>query len=219
MIDFNALIENYLKKEFVLRKEGRYFPSEAGSCMRKIWFSYKKPKELDIDVLKIFEMGNLLHGFISDVLKSEKNPHIDLLEKEASFELRVDDIIIAGRTDDVVLVKSEDKTFIIEVKSIKNINYAEPSESHVMQLQIYMHATKIHDGILLYIEKNTLQGKSFIIKYDKMIAEKAFERFKILHECITKNKIPEAEAMLKEKDKWMCRFCNYAEECKEANEN
>ena len=53
MIDFNALIEKHLKVKFKPKKAGRYYPSEIGSCIRKIWYSYMFPKETDAELMKI----------------------------------------------------------------------------------------------------------------------------------------------------------------------
>ena len=82
MIDFNKLIDDYLYRKNRPKKIGRYYPSEAGSCLRKVWYSYKYPKEVDTELRKVFEMGNILHDFVVDVLKSEKTPSVKLIESE-----------------------------------------------------------------------------------------------------------------------------------------
>lgn len=214
MIDFNELIDNYLKREPKPKSIGRYYPSEVGGCMRKVWFSYKKPKQKDKDVLKIFEAGNRMHGFISDVIMSEKNPHIELLETEIPFKISIDDFTVSGRIDDLILLKINNKKYLVEVKSTKYLP-KEPNKSHVMQLQLYMHAKNIPDGIILYIQKDNLQTKWFNIEYNKDETEKILERFKKLHDSLVKDAIPEAEAKKIEEDLWMCDYCEYRDECDE----
>ncbi|MBU4502816.1 MAG: Dna2/Cas4 domain-containing protein [Nanoarchaeota archaeon] len=214
MIDFNELITNYVKREIKEKTPGRYYPSEAGNCIRKVYYSYKQPKEVGMELLKIFEAGNILHEFIVNVLESEKNPDIELIEKESPFQLKVDDMIISGRVDDIVILKINNKIYLVEVKSTKSLQYTrEPSEMHLTQLQIYMHAKEIHRGIIIYLEKNTLQSKTFEVKYDEEHYNKIVLRLKDLDKHIKENKLPIPEARIKSKMTWMCRNCQYREEC------
>jgi len=215
-INFNKLIDKYLVREYKPKEIGRYYPSEIGSCLRKVWYSYKNPKEAESDLIKIFEAGNILHDFVVEVIRSEKNPDVDLLKWEFSVKMQMPDFVISGRVDDLMLVKMSNKQVLVEVKSTKSIKYTEePRGAHIMQLMFYMHATGIHNGLLLYIEKNTLQTKWFDIKYNEGEAKKIEERFTKLHERLTKNKLPAAEAKISG-ESWMCRFCDYADECEKA---
>ncbi len=216
-LDFNKLIDKHLEREYRPKEAGRYFPSEIGGCMRKVWFSYKKPKETEADLVRIFETGNILHDFVVEVLRSERTPEVELLETEFPFRMEIDNFLVAGRVDDLILVKLSGKRVLIEVKSIRSLKYRdEPMQRHLIQLQFYMHAIGIHDGMLLYIEKNTLQTKWFDLRYDKKIVDNAIKRFKRLHKALTSNKIPAAEAKIAGEE-WMCRYCPYAEECGEAS--
>ncbi len=214
MIDFNSLIDNYVKREIKEKIVGRYYPSEAGNCIRKVFYSYKNPKEVGLELLKVFEAGNILHEFIVNVLDSEKNPHIELLEKESPFTLEVDDIVISGRVDDIVVVKVDNKVYLVEVKSTSGLKYThEPHEAHIMQLQLYMHAKDIHNGLIIYLEKNTLQSKSFDVAYDAKYADKTIKRLKELHQHIKEDKLPIPEARVIYSKNWMCKGCQYREEC------
>ncbi|MBL7100550.1 MAG: Dna2/Cas4 domain-containing protein [Nanoarchaeota archaeon] len=214
MIDFNALISNYVRREIKEKTPGRYYPSEAGNCMRKVFYSYKDPKEVGLELLKIFEAGNILHEFIVDVLESEKNPHIELLEKESPFTLEIEDIVISGRVDDIVVLKIDNKVYLVEVKSTSSLKYTnEPHEAHIMQLQLYMHAKNIHNGLVIYLEKNTLQSKSFHVVYDEKKAEKTIQRLKELHQHIKEDKLPVPESRVISTKAWMCKGCQYREGC------
>src|SRR3990167_516466 len=102
MVDFNNLISNFLKRETRPRTIGKYYPSESGNCLRKSWYSYKIPREFDVEVLKLFEAGNLVHELVTDVIKSDKNPDVDLLATESPIFLSHNDYIISGRMDDVM---------------------------------------------------------------------------------------------------------------------
>lgn len=218
MIDFNELIANHLKREFRKKEIGKYYPSEIGSCLRKVWYSFVNPKELSMDTIRIMEMGNMVHEFILHVLRSEKNQHIALIENEAPFKLNLHEYAISGRIDDVVLLKIEQKKYVVEVKSTKALKMVEkPSDSHAMQLNLYLHALGINDGILLYVERNTLQTKSFELKFNEELMKKTLERFTMLHTYLKEALLPPPEARLRENMGWMCKNCEYREECYQAN--
>ncbi|MFW5902536.1 MAG: CRISPR-associated protein Cas4 [archaeon] len=216
MIDFNELIDKHLERGKTNKKIGRYWPSEVGGCLRKTWFRYNKPKETPPDSLRHFEVGNMVHDFIAEVLRSKDNNDIELLKSELPCKLKRNNYIISGRVDDVILVKSEGKTWLIEVKSTKNLKYCEePKESHLMQLMFYMHSTGIHNGMILYLQKDNLQAKTFKVDYDEERVQEVLNRFDELHEYLKKNEKPEPEAKQDFESRWKCRYCEYREECEE----
>ena len=212
MIDFNKLIDNYLEREYRAKSIGRYYPSEVGGCLRKTWFSYKQPKETDVALMRIFEAGNMLHEFVTEVISSEKNKEVELLKSEMPIKIEKDGFIISGRIDNLVLLKVEGKEVLVEVKSTKFLP-KEVKEENEMQLQLYMSATNVHKGIILYIQKDNLQTKWFEIDYDKKKVDNILERFEILHKSLSLNEMPEAEAKKDENKKWMCNYCAWKEEC------
>ena len=214
MIDFDKLISNHIRREFREKKIGRYFPSEAGSCLRKSWYSYKIPRDVDDDKKKIFYAGELIHHFISEVIKSEKNPEVELTAYELPFIIKESDFAVSGRIDDILKLNINQKSFLVEVKSTKTLDYTnEPNKAHVMQLQLYMHALNMQDGVILYVDKTTLKTKAFEVKYDKKIFDIVLNRIKILHETLMKNKVPDPEARIIKEMHYMCQNCEYKEEC------
>ncbi len=215
IIDFDKLIEAHLKRERKPKTIGRYYPSEIGNCIRKVWYSYKHPMDTDPDKLKLFEIGNILHEFIMQVFKSEKNINsIKFLEAELPFKMDQKDFTISGRLDDVIVAKDEDKKMIIEVKSIRDVRETrKPNRHHVMQLQLYMHATGIHHGVLLYVDKNTLNTKSFEVPYDEKHSLDILKRFSTLHELLKKDVLPIDEAKQDKETIWMCNMCEYRTKC------
>tara|TARA_Y100000310_G_C20485312_1_gene716601 strand:+ start:96 stop:767 length:672 start_codon:yes stop_codon:yes gene_type:complete len=212
MVDFNKLIDSYLARSFYRKSMGRYYPSEIGSCLRKTWYSYKDPKPTEKSLMRIFESGNILHRFIENVMKSEKNPEIELLGTEIPVKLDQGDFLISGRIDNLILAKIENKKFLIEIKSCKYLP-KDFRKEHEMQLQLYMKSTGVHNGILLYIQKDNLETKWFNINYNDEIAEKIIKRFQELHESLKWNKIPEQEAKNDEEKVWLCERCPWKEEC------
>ncbi|UZE93689.1 MAG: PD-(D/E)XK nuclease family protein [Candidatus Pacearchaeota archaeon] len=214
MIDFDELIDEHIKREYKPKGIGRYYPSEAGSCLRKVWYSYKYPTEIAPELRKIFEMGNIIHDFIVQVLKSEKTPQVELLKSEFPFKEQIEDFTISGRIDNLIKVKISGKIYLVEIKSSAGIRFVKEASPHnVQQLQLYMHFIGVHNGLLVYIDKSTLKTKVFEINYDKEKAQKILERFKLLHKLLTTNTLPEPEARKHEKTKWMCRYCEYKDRC------
>jgi len=212
--DFNPMVNKFVEREVKPKQIGRYYPSEVGNCLRKVWYSYKYPQKIDNDLLKIFEVGDMLHGFVVEVLKSEKNKEVELLKTELPFEIELKDFIISGRVDDLIVIKESGKEVLIEVKSTKSIeSIREVQEHHRMQLMFYMVGTGIHNGIVLYVDKNNLKSKVFEVPFDEIEAAEIIKRFEHLHKCLIANQLPEPEAKEVQSMKWMCNLCEYAKKC------
>ncbi len=216
MIDFNKLIDQHIARASKPKKVGRYYPSEIGRCIRKTWYSYNHPHVVEPELLKIFEAGNLMHDFVADVLKSEKTPEVELLKVEMPLRFENAKFVVSGRIDDVILLKMEGKLVLVEVKSTKNVSFVKKANrAHVMQLQFYMRASGIYNGVILYIDKTNLQTKMFEIKFDEKNGNQIIKRFESLHKHLIEKKLPVAEAKKTEDMKWMCKFCEYKERCEE----
>jgi len=224
-MDFDKIIADFIrdkeeknKKELIISK---YSASMLGNCLRQNYYAYTSPIEFSIEKLRIFEIGKVLHEWIAKLLSN--TPHAELIssEKEISLIDLESDITISGRLDDVILIKENGKKIVIEVKSIKSLEYlTEPKKPHIMQLMIYLKALqhyKIDEGIILYINKNNLTTKSFRIKYDDKILKEAFERAKTLHHYLTNKILPPPEAKIKKEMNWACAYCQYSEICSKHN--
>ncbi|MBN2042665.1 MAG: CRISPR-associated protein Cas4 [Candidatus Aenigmarchaeota archaeon] len=217
MIGFGDMITRHLAREKRTKDVGRYYPSEIGGCLRKVWFSYRFPKDVDPEVIKIFHLGNMIHDFVAEVMKSEKNPEVTLVGEEVPFTIEDGDFTISGRIDDIVMLEGEDEKILVEVKSTKMTDILDgPKDEHVMQLQLYMYAMKIFRGIVLYIEKNTLKTKEFEVKYDQNSVNEVMKRFRALHANLKAETVPPAEAKENPDKRWMCKYCDYLEECQRA---
>jgi CRISPR/Cas system-associated exonuclease Cas4 (RecB family) len=216
MFDFDKLLEKHIAREHKPKKIGKYYPSEVGNCLRKVWYSYKYPQAIDINKQKIFELGSMIHAFVIDVLKSTKNEDIKLLKYEFPFDMRIDKFQVSGRVDDLLLLKVENKKLLVEVKSCKNVEAVKkPHFNHRLQLQFYMYATGVHEGAMLYVDKNNLQSKVFPVDFDRQEAEKIVGRFRLLHTSLVSNRLPPAEGMENEEMKGFCKYCEYVDKCKQ----
>lgn len=214
MIDFDRMIDNHLYKENKPKEVGRYYPSQIGSCLRKVWYSYKFPIDTSPELVKIFELGNIMHDFVVKVLKSEKNPEVELVSTELPFRQEIGDFLVSGRIDNIIIIKASGKSILVEVKSTGNVDFVEDAAPHnVVQLQLYMHATGIHNGILLYVDKRNLKSKVFPVPYSEQEALKIVDRFKALHKFLKADVAPDPEAREKRDTIWMCKYCEYRQKC------
>ena len=214
MIDFNKMIDNHLRRENRPKEIGRYYPREIGTRLRKGWYSYQIPRETDPELVKVFELGNILHDFVVKVLKSEKNPEVELLKTELPFKQEIEDFLVSGRIDNIIMIKANGKNILVEVKSTGNIDFVEDAAPHnIVQLQLYMYATGIHNGILLYVDKRNLKSKVFPIAYSEEEALKIINRFKALNKFLKMDAIPDPEAREKRNTIWMCKYCEYRDKC------
>lgn len=214
MVDFNKLIDEHLHRDSRLKVTGRYYPSEVGSCLRKVWYSYVKPKPTERSLVRVFEAGNLVHTFMAEVFRSERTPDVELLQEELPVKLNTGEFLVSGRVDDLLLIKASGQTTLVEVKSTSRLDFVQAVQpQHLMQLQFYMHATGVHNGVLLYVEKNTLQARAFDVPYDDRVASDAMARFTLLHHSLLENKIPSPESKQRADMRWMCKNCEYRSEC------
>ena len=214
MIDFDALIDRHVARESRPKSIGRYYPSEIGSCIRKVWYTYNYPLKIEPRLRRIFRLGDILHDFIVEVLRSDKNKEIELLKSEMPFKVEMKDFLISGRIDDLLLMKSDSTKLLVEVKSSRSIKYIkQPMAHHKTQLQFYMYATKVHNGVLLYVDKSTLETKSFEVKFSAKRGKQILNKFRALHKHLTKKTLPVAEAKRGKGMEWMCRYCEYKGKC------
>lgn len=219
-IDFDALIDRHLMREQRPKAVGRYYPSEIGKCIRNVWYSYNHPTEIKPELRRVFEMGNILHDFVIEVLRDTRNGEVQLLDAEMPFKIEFNDedasksFVVSGRIDDLLLLKAGDRKVLVEVKSSKTLKYMRgPMAHHKTQLQFYMYATGVHDGVMLYVDKSSLQTKSFEVAFSHDQAMRILNKFRALHKHLTASTLPAPEAKKLPDEKWMCRYCEYADKC------
>lgn len=161
------------------------------------------------------ELGNIIYDFIVQVIKSDKTPEVELLQSEMPFKFPFNDFLISGRIDDLMLLKAGRKKILIEVKSSKSVQKIKgPMAHYKTQLQFYMYATHVYNGMLLYVDKTTLETKVFMVKFSPKKAKQILNKFRALHKHLTNKSLLIAEAKKKKKTKWMCSYCEYKKKCK-----
>lgn len=233
-IDFNEIYNNVL--EYRNENRGEYqktlnviSPSSLGFCMRKQVLGNVEGSP-DIDLLKIFDHGNIIHDKVAfPILKEyfEEVKHMKNITviNEFPFKSYITDedgdvIFIKGFIDDLLLIYDNGKTIYvpIEIKSIGNAFYKlkEPKAEHQVQLHMYLREMNAEYGYVVYIHKATLSAKTFKIEYNEDIIVKLEDRIKKLYGYKKIGSIPPAEAMIHSDDYWFkkaCDECNFINFC------
>ena len=194
------------QKERAELKQNEFFMSEALKCPRAIYLSRKYPKAPDSCLLKVFEVGNLIHGLIQKLFGE--------VEIEQPAELKVAGMRIRGRADCIR------KNKVYELKSVANLKYIDkPSPHHLAQINLYLKAFRKTAGEIAYIEKNKLNIKQFQVKFDSRIYEKTIQNFLRVYRALKSRQIPPRLKDYKGTKEnnykicWHCKYCNMLPEC------
>jgi len=205
------MLKEIIDKFYSLKQKHRdrkpaFYISEVGKCPRAIWFSLKNypKKPMKPRVARVLEHGDHTHMRLMSVLFSMG------LVKAAEIEIPANEFI-KGRADAIITIDNEQ--YVLEIKSINKTNFlkTEPIKEHVMQLRLYMHFFKIKKGILIYENKDNQELKEYVINQDDVMTKNLFAAFNKIKEKFEKNEVPEIPKDLK---KWVCKYCDYYEECK-----
>jgi CRISPR-associated exonuclease Cas4 len=205
---FTELIIKYLKSQKKDRIIGKYYPSELPWCLRKIYYDYTIGKDKDLESKLVMVSGTLMHSFISDVLRFARSEGIDA-QSEVEYEYEKDGVIISGRADNVIILRSENDnyTYVVEIKSKSKLP-DEPRIEHIMQLNFYLRFNQDAKGYLLYITRDGFNMRAFEVNYNEELFKKLVDRAVILHKHLINNTLPDAEYWHGE-----CLKCPYRNIC------
>ena len=199
----------YLDRQKSKKEQTSFYISEAGKCPRQIFFKFKNApaKELDASFLRLFDHGEHIHQLIMKPLIGTREIHVVASEVEIPPQE-----LVRGRADAVI---SDGKVlYVLDIKSMNSMifrNLLGPKEENMDQLQLYLHYFKIQKGILLYVDKDKLALKEFLVDYDKPRAEKILSRLTILKKQIDSNTIP--PRIMEYPKSWQCQYCQFRTIC------
>lgn len=216
LIDLNKLYDEFFKQKKKEPELNIFHPSGLGGtkCIRKLYYNQILAQEHDIDTLKIFEMGNVIHRWVLDFLKWCENNGgtFKLLNTEMPFSILIDrnkDFWINGRLDHFIEFEDKERA-VVEVKSIKSLAFLDkPLDHHIEQATLYMWGSRTKKAIIIYVEKNTLQMKWFPIDFDKKLCNEIIDKI-----LLTIGYLENKELPLKIISDWECKYCPYSnKEC------
>jgi CRISPR/Cas system-associated exonuclease Cas4 (RecB family) len=192
-----------------VRPDGAYYPSSIGSCLRKQYYLYTVEEKPDPEKLAVFATGKGVHVAVAEALRKSGIVKVDA--EEYPVELRIsDEVRLTGRVD-ILLVELDGVKVVVEVKSTSKIPEV-PHETHLLQLQTYLHSMSLPKGFLLYWDKRTGELRAFRVERDPASLQKIGERAIILHEHLKSGKPPFKEAVMENRF-WECDFCEYLGIC------
>ena len=196
------------------RSQTSFYVSEAGKCPRQVFFKFKKApkKELEPNILRLFDHGDHMHQLIMKPLLSTRDIHVVASEVNIPPQQ-----LIRGRAD-AILSDGKD-LYVLDIKSMNSMMFqkmTEPKKDNVDQLQFYLHYFKIPKGILLYVDKDKLKLKEFLVDYNKERTENLLKGLLHLKKQIGSNIVP--ARLLTYPAKWPCDYCEFREICDIAEE-
>jgi CRISPR/Cas system-associated exonuclease Cas4 (RecB family) len=192
-----------------VRPDGAYYPSSIGSCLRKQFYMYTVEAKPDPEKLAVFATGKGIHVAVAEALRKSGIVTVDA--EEYPVELKIsDEVRLTGRVD-VLLVELDGTKVVVEVKSTSRMPES-PHETHILQLQTYLHSMSLPRGFLLYWDKRTGETRAYRVDRDEGSLQKIGERAILLHEHLKSGRPPFKEAVV-ENRYWECDFCEYYDIC------
>lgn len=198
------------------------WPSSLGHPCERYLYYLRIPEicsqqpDHDPSLILIFEGGNLYEEFAINQLKGAG---YKCLQQQRPFQLA--QYQISGRIDWVMNL-DDGSECILECKGMspfswKKIDCAQDmfeSDKHYIrlypgQLQLYMHAIKIHKGMFCLINKLSLMPKFIEFEYDKEYVEQILDKTARVNEAVLENKVPDRMPF----DSVFCSSCPFKHVC------
>ncbi len=203
------LIDKYYLDRQKDKVQTSFYISEAGKCPRTVFFKFKNApkKEMKANILRLFDHGDHMHQLIMKPLLSIRDVHVVCSEIDIPPQQ-----LVRGRAD--AIISDGRQLYVLDIKSMNSMifrNLSQPKPENIEQLQLYLHYFKIPKGILLYVDKDKLELKEFLIDYNKIQAETLLKRLTVLKNQIDSNVIP--LRLQDYPDNWQCNYCQFREIC------
>ncbi len=211
------MLKELIDKFYLDREEDRerdhFYISDAGKCARAIFFKFKNAprKEIDANILRLFDHGDHIHQLIMKPLLSIREIHV--VASEVNIPPQE---LISGRAD--AIISDGKDLYVLDIKSMNSMIFGklcEPKEENIDQIQLYLHYFKIPKGILLYVNKDNQHLKDFTVDYDKKRVLSLLAGLKSLKKKIETDIIP--DKLPDYPGNWQCRYCQFKAVCAIAN--
>lgn len=200
------LDQYYLDKERD-REQHHFYITDAGKCSRAIFFKFKNVtrEKMTAQILRMFDHGDYIQMQILNSLFS-------LGIVRASEVTIPPQELISGRADAIVTLNNE--LYVVDFKSMNSMifrNLSQPKPENVNQIQLYLHFFKIKKGILLYVNKDTLELKEFYVDYDSALVDNLLQSLSRLKIKIDEDVVP--QVLGDHPKNWQCRYCQFRDIC------
>jgi hypothetical protein len=98
---------------------------------------------------------------------------------------------LVGSYDGIVLYNGVER--ILEMKSKDGFAFdkvTKPDDKHVIQAQVYMFASGVHEAVIAYISKNSGDMLEFLIKFDPKVIEGIGDNIEIVEKALDDGHLP-----------------------------
>ncbi len=192
------------------REQHHFYITDAGRCTRATFFKFKNvPREkMDARVLRMFDHGDYIQMQILSTLLSlgiVRASEVNIPPQE----------LVSGRADAIVTLSNE--LYVVDFKSMNSMifkNLSSAKEENINQIQLYLHFFKIPKGILLYVNKDTLELKEFVINYNPTLVQALLKDLSVLKDKLDANIVP--RRLFEYPKNWQCQYCQFKEICSTA---
>jgi CRISPR/Cas system-associated exonuclease Cas4 (RecB family) len=203
------LIDQFYLDKHKDKEQTHFYVTDAGKCGRALFFKFKNAprKGMEASVLRLFDHGDHIHQLIMKPLLSIREIHV--VASEVNIPPQG---IISGRSD--AIISDGKNLYVLDIKSMNSMIFdklTEPKEENIDQLQLYLHYFKIPRGILLYVNKNSLALKEFLVQYDQKRARQLIASLEDIKEKIDSGLIPDRIEGYPQD--WQCRYCQFIGIC------
>lgn len=195
----NEILKDYLRAEhgeqddYYDREVGVYHASTLGNCVRRNYFDFVRDPDVDESAYPHFTIGNVLEEVFEDALKERHGWRY--VKNALPIRIPMDDYVIVGETDPVVMDHNGDIERLWEVKTTGNLKYVrdEPKQEHLYQVHSYMFALDIIDDrcSIVYINKYNLETVTHTVQFDHEIWNDIVRRCERLHEALVNEDPPD----------------------------
>jgi len=195
------------------KEQAHFYITDAGRCGRAVFFKFKNAprREIEPNVLRLFDHGDYIHQLIMKPLLSIREIHV------VASEIKIPpQELVSGRAD--AIISDGKDLYVLDIKSMNSLifrNLTEAKEENINQVLLYLHYFKIPRGILLYVNKDNQELKEFVVNYDKKRVLLLLDGLSKLKNKIEKNIIPDRLADYP--DNWQCQYCQFKAICALAN--
>ena len=205
-------------------RKGHLHPSSAGKCWNSQLFeAYGVYADHSEELQQIFALGHKIHAQVQTAWSNANIIHA--VEQEVVWP----EYHISGHADGIGVINGSQ--FVLEIKSASKssfLNYV-PYQSHIEQVQLYMHILGIKSALLLYINKEYVSygidlsllplklyfdGQWFKIIHVRYDVAKIMERINIYNQIVDKfNNFCVFDHIKYDFSKQECKSCGYAWHC------
>ncbi len=224
-LDINIIVLEHLKKLNLAKstsknksepRTDKFSVSQSSyDCYRKIYLEMQYPRQANDNSLGRFTMGDIIDSIMKGAFESigavtgrDCGCGKDCFDGKFKILGESD----ADFSDLVVEVKSVSpfawKYIVGGRDKIGNVIIGKPKVSHERQLNSYLDIKGIENGVLVYVNKDDFQLKTYPVKHSKILMSQTVGRCATVYNSIIEKRVP----MKVKGDE--CSFCNHKDLCR-----